>query len=70
LIPKDMIHPGKEQLMAWIRTTWLPYTQRVSIGYRDEFVDELASKYIENYPPDSKGHIHIDMVRLEVEAEK
>jgi hypothetical protein len=30
LIPKDMIHPGKEQLMAWIRTMWLPYAQNTN----------------------------------------
>lgn len=70
LIPKDMIQPGKEELKAWIRTTWLPYTQKVPIKHRDEFIGELAGKYIEKYPQDTKGQIHINMVRLEVEAKK
>lgn len=70
LIPKDMIHTGKEELKAWIRTTWLPYTQRIPVEYRDEFIDELAGKYIEKYPPDDEWQIHVNMVRLEIEAEK
>lgn len=69
LIPKDMIHKGKEGLSAWIRTTWLPYTQRVSEGRRDEFIDEIVDKYIKNYPLDNGGFIHVQMMRLEVEAE-
>ncbi|MEW6104712.1 MAG: methyltransferase domain-containing protein [bacterium] len=70
LIPKDMIHKGKEGLSGWIRTTWLPYTQRLPEELRDEFIGEIVDKYIKDYPPDNKGFIHIQMMRLEVEAEK
>lgn len=69
LILKDMIQKGEEGLSAWIRTTWLPYTQRVPEGRRDEFIDEIVDKYIKNYPLDNEGFIHVQMVRLEVEAE-
>lgn len=64
-----MIQKGKEGLSAWVRTTWLPYTQRVPEGRRDEFIDEIVDKYIKNYPLDSEGFTHVQMVRLEVEAE-
>ncbi len=69
LIPKDMIHKGKEGLAAWIRTTWLPYTQRVPKELREEFIDELVDKYVEKHPLDSEGFVHVPMMRLEVEAE-
>ncbi|HEX9116917.1 MAG TPA: methyltransferase domain-containing protein, partial [Anaerolineae bacterium] len=29
LLAKDMRHAGREGLAGWIRTTWLPYTQRL-----------------------------------------
>lgn len=67
LIPKDMIQKGKEGLSGWIRATWLPYIQRVPEGRRDEFIGEIVERYIENYPPDNEGFIHVQMIRLEVE---
>nr|QNO41744.1 hypothetical protein DFJPHHJL_00001 [Methanosarcinales archaeon ANME-2c ERB4] len=68
LIPKDMIHEGREGLAAWIRTTWLPYTQKVPEGLRGEFIREIVDRYIEKHPPDDQGTAHIRMMRLEVEA--
>ncbi|MFC1923888.1 methyltransferase domain-containing protein [Chloroflexota bacterium] len=70
LIPKDMTHEGKEGLSSWIRTTWLPYTQRLPQELQEEFINELAGRYIEKYPLDMDGLVHVAMVRLEVEAEK
>ena len=70
LIPKDMAHAGKTGLEGWIRTTWLPYTQQVPSEKRDKFVDAVSTKYIERTPVDSKGRLHVQMLRLEVEAEK
>jgi trans-aconitate 2-methyltransferase len=67
LIPKEMLHKGKEKLAAWIRTTWLPYTQRLPEELREEFIDEIADQYIENNPVDNDGFIHVKMMRLEVE---
>lgn len=68
LIPKDMIHKGKEELSAWVRTTWLPYTQRIPQGSREEFIDELVDRYLESHPVDRDGFTHVQMIRLEVEA--
>jgi trans-aconitate 2-methyltransferase len=58
----------KEKLSAWIRTTWLPYPQRVPEGLREEFINEIVDKYIEKYPLDNYDFIHVKMMRLEVEA--
>ncbi|HDN65855.1 MAG TPA: methyltransferase domain-containing protein [Methanosarcinales archaeon] len=68
LIPKDMTHGGMEGLAAWIRTTWLPYTQKVPEELRGEFIGEIVDRYIEKHPPDDRGTIRIQMMRLEVEA--
>lgn len=68
LIEKDMIHKGKEGLSAWIRTTWLPYTQSVPEELRRQFIDEVGKGYIRLHPVDCQGLVHIRMVRLEVEA--
>ncbi len=67
LIPKDMTQKGKEGLSGWVRTTWLPYIQRVPEGRRDEFIEEIVNTYIKSYPPDNEGSIHVQMMRLEVE---
>ncbi len=70
LIPKDMRHEGKQGLEGWIRTTWLPYTERLPEEKRDKFISAISSKYLEIEPEDSNGAVHVSMVRLEVEAEK
>ncbi len=68
LIPKDMTQKGKEGLAGWIRTTWLPYTERIPGNLRDEFIDEIINFYIKKFPIDDNGLLHVKMVRLEVEA--
>lgn len=70
LIPKDMVLEGTEGLAGWIRTTWMPITDRVPEGMRDRFIAEVIERYTRKHPPDSQGRVHIAVVRLEVEAEK
>ena len=40
------------------------------LARRDEFTQELVDRYVKSHPPDSAGRVHVEMVRLEVEAEK
>ena len=70
LIPKKKDHAGIEALKGWIRTTWLPYTERIPEEERERFIDMVSKKYIERYSANSKGIINVQMVRLEVEAVK
>ncbi len=70
LIPKDMVHEGKRGLEAWIRTTWLPFTQCLPEARREDFIAQLASTYLELYPPDAEGLVHVNAMRLEVEAQR
>jgi len=69
LVLKDMVHEGREGLAGWIRTTWLPFTQRIPEKLREQFIDELVSGYVRRYPRDERGLVHVNAIRLEVEAE-
>lgn len=70
LVEKDTVHAGRAGLSAWIRTTWLPYTQRVPEPQREEFIARVADGYLAAHPPDRAGDVHVRMVRLEIEAVK
>lgn len=70
LIPKDMVHEGQAGLEGFLSTTWLPYTERLPEGLRQDFVSEIARRYIGLYPLDEMGKVHVKMIRLEVEAER
>jgi trans-aconitate 2-methyltransferase len=70
LIPKVMKLMGVEGLAGWVRTTWLPYTQRVPTEMRNDFVTEIVTRYLKNHPADNAGTVNLSMVRLEVEAQK
>jgi len=68
LVPKDRSDAGCDGLAGFIRTTWQPYTDRVPENMHKEFIREIVEEYIRRNPVDSKGMIHIPMMRLEVEA--
>jgi trans-aconitate 2-methyltransferase len=70
LVPKDMTHPGKEGLVAWIRTTWIPFTSRVPEHEQNNFIDCFVDRYLAKIPLDPDGLAHVRMVRLEVDALK
>ena len=68
LVEKDMIHSGREEMAGWIRTTWLPYLQRVPVHLREKLIDEVVEAYLAINPLDDKGRSHVRMIRLELEA--
>jgi trans-aconitate 2-methyltransferase len=70
LVPKDMTHFGQDGLAGWIRTTWMPFTQRVPEQDRDRFIADFVETYLKHIPLDSNGLTHVRMVRLEVNALK
>jgi trans-aconitate 2-methyltransferase len=70
LIQKDAVHQDRTAFEAWIRTTWLPYTQRVPEEKRDAFIARLANDYLQQQSVDENGMVHVNMMRLEVEAVK
>ena len=64
LFSRDMKHAGEEGLAGWIKTTWLPYTERLPFEKRDKFVKEIVERYIQNHPKDADGVVHLGMIRL------
>lgn len=70
LIPKDMIYSTRQDFAAWIRTTWLPWMTRIPEEEQSGFIEEFIDEYLLRYPVHADGKIHIQMVRLEVEAKK
>jgi trans-aconitate methyltransferase len=63
-----MRQPGREGLAGWVRTTWLPYTERIPRQKREAFVSEVVERYLSDHPADGWGVVRVRMVRLEVEA--
>lgn len=70
LAPKDAVYPGAEGFATWLRTTWIPYVQRVPEEQRDEFIKAVTERYVAKHPPDKSGQVHVRMVRLEIDAVK
>lgn len=70
LIEKDMQHEGTLGFAGWIRTTWLPYTDRIPRQKRENFIQEVVEQYVHKHPVDMEGKVHVQMMRLEVEAVK
>lgn len=68
LMEKVMEQNGIDGLKSWMKTVWLPYTQRIPEDLQEKFIDDVANQYIENHPLDHKGLVQVNMVRLEVEA--
>ncbi|MDK2890488.1 MAG: trans-aconitate 2-methyltransferase [Methanoculleus sp.] len=69
LIGKDMAFDMLDGLMGWVRTTWHLYLEPLPEDARPAFIEEVANRYVERFPP-ADGRIHVPMVRLEVEAVK
>jgi trans-aconitate methyltransferase len=70
LSSRDAVYDGRDGFAAWLRTTWLPYTQRVPENLREEFIGAVTDRYVARHPPDADGRVHVRMVRLEIDAVK
>ncbi|HMP81109.1 MAG TPA: methyltransferase domain-containing protein [Verrucomicrobiota bacterium] len=70
LAPKDAVYDGADGFATWLRTTWLPYVQRVPEELREDFISAVTKRYLAKHPPDANGGVHVRMVRLEIEAVK
>ncbi len=54
-MPKDATYAGRDGFAAWLRTTWLPYVQRVPEAMREEFIAAVTERYVAKHPPDAEG---------------
>lgn len=69
LVPRIMRHTV-DNFTAWVRTTKLPYTQRVPEGERERFIAEVVAEYVARHPPDGQGKVGVTMNRLDVIASR
>ena len=70
LVHKPMHLADQAALEGWIRTTWVPYANRIPEDQRAEFVAELAACVRAGCDTNEDGTILLPMVNLEVEAHK
>ena len=70
LAPKDAPYAGAEGFATWLRSTWIPYVQRVPENIREEFISAVTDRYVAKHPSDPSGQVHVRMVRLEIDAVK
>ena len=70
LAPKDATYAGAKGFATWLRTTWLPFVQRVPENLREEFIAAVTARYLAKHPADKSGQVHVRMVRLEIDAVK
>lgn len=48
----------------------MPFTERVPLEQREEFIARVVDIYLDGIPIDEQGLTHVRMVRLEVHAIK
>jgi trans-aconitate methyltransferase len=70
LLPRDMRQKGTDGLLGWVRTTWMPYTERLPANLRQQFLSEVVERYLAVHPLSPQGEGVVRMVRLEVDALK
>ena len=70
LLEKDMLHSTRSDFTGWVRTAWLPYTERVPAEIRDQFLEAVTERYLGECPLDTTGQVHVAMIRLQVLAHK
>lgn len=70
LAPKNAGYPGAKDFGTWLRTTWLPFVQRVPENLREEFIEAVTRRYVANHPPAADSQVQVRMVRLEINAVK
>ena len=70
LTPRDATYQGPEGFATWLRTTWIPYIQRVPEALREEFIAAVMRRYLAKHPLNNESQIHVRMVRLEIDAIK
>jgi trans-aconitate methyltransferase len=68
LIAKPMRHATPDALAGWLRTVWVPYTDRIPVADRLAFVNQLAARVEAACDRAEDGALLMPMVNLEVEA--
>jgi trans-aconitate methyltransferase len=70
LVSRQMRQPGLAGLESWLRTAWMPYTDRVPPDDRASFVSQVAEQVAARCTVENDGSVVLPMVNLEVEASR
>jgi len=70
LLGKAMAHQGTQGLAAWMKATWLPFTERVPSSEHEAFLSAITDRYCRQFAPDKTGTVYTQMYRLQVIADK
>jgi trans-aconitate 2-methyltransferase len=63
---EEMILPGRSGLEGFIRTTWLPITERVTEEIRPQLIREISERYLENHPlQDNLARVNMSVILVE-----
>jgi len=68
LKPKVMVHKTRERFTGWLRTTWLPYFERIPPSLQEEFIETVVDTYIGATTANETGAVTTRMQRLEYMA--
>ena len=69
VVLREARHLGRAGFAGWMRSTWIPYLQRLPVELWDVFIAEVTDRYLAACPIQD-GLIRVPMMRLEVEASK
>jgi trans-aconitate 2-methyltransferase len=70
LKPKVMSHKTRERFTGWLRTTWLPYFERIPPSLQEEFIETVVDTYLGAPTEDDTGAVTTRMQRLEYMARR
>jgi trans-aconitate 2-methyltransferase len=70
LFPKDMKFNNSKDLAGWVRTKWLPFTDRLPEELRAKFVQEIVVRYLKANPAYTEGMVDVATMCIEVEVHK
>ncbi len=68
-IPKDAFFHGRTEMRKNIEAVWIAFTNMIPENHRNQFIEEIIDGFDARSLKDKFGNYHIDMMRLEVEAE-
>lgn len=67
--PKEQIFPSEESFDAFL-SSWIPYLIAIPESLHHQFVNDFIKRYLEIFPKDSEGKIHLLTEKLNILAQK
>ena len=55
-------------MKGWIRSSWIPYIERIPPNRLEDFLETIAGHYLKTHRPLKDGTIRFPLKRLEIDA--